>query len=114
MQNPIFYPRPLEFNGFRFVDKTHLMKVFPGFSGDVIQQTPSKLTDVDMTFHVWGTGRMACPGRYYAAAVMKVVMGQIIMNYDCNLADQSSPRYFAWRSTILPKQDTIIEFTPIS
>lgn len=113
MQDPKFYPDPLEFNGFRFVDEERLAKISSGASLGHSQQKPSKLTDVDMTFHVWGTGRMACPGRHYAAAVMKVIMGQVILNYNCNLVDQHARRYLYWRSTILPKPNTLIEFTPI-
>ena len=53
------------------------------------------------------------PGRYYAAAVMKVILGQIIMNYDCELADPKAPRLWTWRSTILPKAKTLAIFTPL-
>lgn len=48
------YPRPEEFSGFRFVDPAEL----PGASAPT-QPKPSKLTDVDYTFLMWGTGRMA-------------------------------------------------------
>jgi hypothetical protein len=52
------------------------------------------------------------PGRYYAAAVMKVILGQIIMNYDCELANPEAPRWWTWRSSMLPKENTIVIFTP--
>ncbi|CAG9998323.1 unnamed protein product [Clonostachys byssicola] len=111
MQNPEFYPSPLEFNGFRFADPNIL-----GDAGDAFkykQPKPSKLTDCDNTFHVWGTGRMACPGRYYATAVMKVIMGQVILHYDCEMVEQAGPRFFEWRSTILPRSNTMIKFKPL-
>lgn len=57
MQNSKSYPEPLEFNGFRFVDPLHLGPKAGNFK--VLQTKPSKLTDIDDTFHVWGTGRMA-------------------------------------------------------
>lgn len=59
MQNPEHYPEPLEFNGFRFVDRelienpAHSAFKFPQADG------PSSLTDVNGSWHVWGTGRMA-------------------------------------------------------
>ncbi|KAI0809677.1 cytochrome P450 [Xylaria sp. FL0064] len=110
MQNAEFYPEALAFNGFRFVDQSRVDIASSSFK--VLQPKPSKLTDVDSTWHVWGTGRMACPGRFYAVAVMKVIMGQIIMNYDCDLPDKETCRYISWRSTILPKQKTVVIFTP--
>lgn len=64
MQSPEHYPAPLQFNGFRFVD--------PERFGDgavpagPMQPRPSKLTDVNNAWHVWGTGRMA----WYAMSTM--------------------------------------------
>ena len=57
MQNPQFYPDPLEFNGFRFVSPADIDNAAGNFK--LLQAKSSKLTDVDETFHVWGTGRMA-------------------------------------------------------
>uniref|UniRef100_A0A0B7KLU2 Cytochrome P450 n=2 Tax=Bionectria ochroleuca TaxID=29856 RepID=A0A0B7KLU2_BIOOC len=94
MQDPEYYPNPLRFNGFRFPN-------------------PSKLTDVGNTFHVWGTGRMACPGRFYAAAIMKVITGQVILKYDTELIPGKGNRFFAWRSAILPKSSIRVAFKPV-
>ena len=59
MQNPDHYPQPLEFKGFRFVDPELLNNAnFPSFKFPQ-PQGPSKLTDVNGSWHVWGTGRMA-------------------------------------------------------
>ncbi|KAI0396783.1 cytochrome P450 [Xylariaceae sp. FL0594] len=57
MQNATFYPDPLTFNGFRYANPDSLNNFEGKFR--FVQPTPSKLTDVDNTFHVWGTGRMA-------------------------------------------------------
>ncbi|KAI1822652.1 cytochrome P450 [Xylaria intraflava] len=110
MQNAEFYPEALAFNGFRFVDQSRVGIASGNFK--FLQPKPSKLTDVDNTWHVWGTGRMACPGRFYAVAVMKVIMGQIILNYDCDLPDKKESRYLSWRSTVLPKHKTVVVLTP--
>lgn len=52
------------------------------------------------------------PGRYYAVAVMKVILGQIILNYDCDLVDLHVSRWFTWRSSMLPKGSTMVRLTP--
>ena len=57
MQDPKYYPSPLDFNGFRFASHDSIYKL--DMASKVSQPKPSKLTDVDDTFHVWGTGRMA-------------------------------------------------------
>ncbi|KAK7710206.1 hypothetical protein SLS64_005790 [Diaporthe eres] len=57
---------------------------------------------------------MACPGRFYAVAVMKVVLGQVILNYNCELAEPEASRWMVWRSTMLPKASTAVIFTPVS
>ncbi|KAI0893525.1 cytochrome P450 [Annulohypoxylon nitens] len=61
MQNAKNYPEPLSFNGFRFVDPSRVSQCMPEEAAPpgLFQPTPSKLTDVDNMWHVWGTGRMA-------------------------------------------------------
>ncbi|CAG8960196.1 hypothetical protein HYFRA_00010675 [Hymenoscyphus fraxineus] len=97
MTNPQDYPNPLEFQGFRFVD---LASFKEDLSVTLLSEgtRPSNLTDCNNSWHVWGTGRMTCPGRFYAAAVMKVMLANIIKNYDCKLADEKAERWFTWRS----------------
>jgi cytochrome P450 len=58
MTDPVSFPKPLEFSGFRFADPKLVESLESGV-GEVMQEKPKKLTDVDMTYHVWGTGRMA-------------------------------------------------------
>jgi hypothetical protein len=61
MTNEVNYPEALQFSGFRFADPN----LVRGVSSDkvdfdhIMQEKPTKLTDADMTYHVWGTGRMA-------------------------------------------------------
>ena len=62
MQNPDHYPKPMEFNGFRFVEQGLLEQAAGAAFDQVLQEQPSKLTDTydkNNTWHVWGTGRMA-------------------------------------------------------
>lgn len=60
MTNPIDFPEANTFSGFRFANPELVKSLENGHgSFDILQKKPTKLTDVDMTFHVWGTGRMA-------------------------------------------------------
>lgn len=56
---------------------------------------------------------MHSPGRFYAAAVMKVMLAQIILDYDCELVDKRAPRWFTWRSSMLPREKTMVVFQPV-
>jgi cytochrome P450 len=58
MTSPEYYPQATEFNGFRFADTTAIDTSVSEKFG-FIQPNPSKLTDVNDSWHVWGTGRMA-------------------------------------------------------
>lgn len=61
MTDPANFPEALQFSGFRFADPNVVKSVSDSRTNfeKVMQQKPTKLTDVDMTYHVWGTGRMA-------------------------------------------------------
>ncbi|KAF1852230.1 cytochrome P450 [Cucurbitaria berberidis CBS 394.84] len=103
------YPQPLDFNGFRFVDP----KMFNNQDmsiNEAFQLHASKLTDVGNTYHVWGTGRMTCPGRFYAAVVMKLLVAQVVLNYDFELMDKGTRRCWTWRSSMLPMESTLVKF----
>ncbi|KAI3317916.1 cytochrome P450 [Xylariaceae sp. AK1471] len=118
MQSAEHYPEPTTFYGFRFADTKpddENELTWGAAAGlDFRQPKPSRLADVDSTWHVWGTGRMSCPGRYYATAVMKVIMAQVLLNYDCELDDAQQSRCISWRSTVLPRKSTMVHFTPVS
>ncbi|OTA70053.1 cytochrome P450 [Hypoxylon sp. EC38] len=107
-----YYPSPEEFSGFRFVDPAYLLAADSCFKTAVTQPKPSKLTDVDHSFLMWGTGRMACPGRYYASAFMKIVVAQLLMNYDIKLVKPDAPRWISWRVAKIPRPWTKLAFTP--
>ncbi|KAL2756622.1 hypothetical protein ACRALDRAFT_2041267 [Sodiomyces alcalophilus JCM 7366] len=112
MRDERHYPRATEFNGFRFVDPELLSRIGRQSSFPTPQPKPSKLTDIDNTFPMWGTGRMSCPGRFYASAFMKVIIGNIIMDYDCKLVEPDAPRWMTWRSAMIPREKTMVTFTP--
>lgn len=50
------------------------------------------------------------PGRMYAAAIMKQIIAQVILNYDIRLVREDEKRCWVWRSSILPLEKTEIAF----
>ncbi|VUC22501.1 unnamed protein product [Clonostachys rosea] len=115
MRDSRHYPNPLEFSGFRFVDPAILEKTFiPLDAQGSMQPEPSNFDTLDHTYKIWGTGRMACmnsPGRVYASAALKVIIGEIIIKYKCKLLDPEARTYMTWRSTMLPKSSTTVVFS---
>ncbi|KAM7212431.1 cytochrome P450 [Rhypophila decipiens] len=116
-----YYTSPDEFSGFRFVPPSMVpdddgWKKRDGSSTSSsslpMQSTPSSLTDVDSSWLMWGTGRMACPGRYYATAFMKTVVAQLLLDYDFKLAEPESKRWISWRVAKIPKPWTKVVFVP--
>lgn len=38
--------------------------------------------ETDINFAAWGIGRHACPGRFFAVDLIKVVLNYVLMNYE--------------------------------
>ena len=43
---------------------------------------------------------------------MKVVVAQVLFNYDLALVKPDAPRWITWRAAMLPKAATMVSFTP--
>ncbi|RDB27628.1 Ent-kaurene oxidase [Hypsizygus marmoreus] len=69
------YDDPTVFDPFRFVDKTN--KVNVGRKVD--------MTSTHADFVAFGHGRHACPGRFFAANELKLMLAHILMTYDVKL-----------------------------
>ncbi|KAK0516452.1 hypothetical protein JMJ35_001055 [Cladonia borealis] len=100
MRDPANYVNPASFDGFRFVDKTTMDRHACSIT------SISKYTDTEPKFLFWSHGRRACPGRFYASHVLKLILRHILLHYDIKLADKSEPRTFAWRTAIVPRENT--------
>lgn len=86
--DPERYPRPNEFEGFRFV--THEENLPTTSVQDMLISTNSD-------FFVWGHGREACPARFFAATVLKLLVAHIVCHYDIKLlkvkGQERNPRW---------------------
>ncbi|KAF8165943.1 cytochrome P450 [Crassisporium funariophilum] len=66
--NEDLYPSPHSFQGFRFVNE------------DSLKQIPSAKPTLD--YNPFGYGKHACPGRFFAAAQLKLMLAHIVTTYD--------------------------------
>ncbi|RBR26346.1 uncharacterized protein FIESC28_00846 [Fusarium coffeatum] len=72
-----FYENPKEFDGLRF----YKMRQGPG------QENKYKYSSVGRDDLSWGFGRHACPGRYLSAVNIKLILAELLMNYDIKLCE---------------------------
>ncbi|PQE22390.1 cytochrome P450 protein [Rutstroemia sp. NJR-2017a WRK4] len=95
MHEPESYPDPYIFNGQRFVSCTSEMR-------------GTKFTDVSEKFPVWGYGSLACPGRFHASLVMKMVVAYLISNFDMRLENDRENVRWMWETFTMPYEKTRI------
>ncbi|KAF5530134.1 ent-kaurene oxidase [Fusarium napiforme] len=95
------YENPEEFDGLRF----HKWRKAPGKEKKYMYSSSG--TD-DLS---WGFGRHACPGRYLSAINIKLIMAELLMNYDIKLPeDVSRPENIEFEVLCSPEPDFEILF----
>ncbi|PNP81453.1 hypothetical protein FNYG_05259 [Fusarium nygamai] len=95
-KDPELYENPEEFDGLRF----HKWRKTPGKEKKYMYSSSG--TD-DLS---WGFGRHACPGRYLSAINIKLIMAELLMNYDIKLPDGvSRPENIEFEVLCSPEPD---------
>ncbi|EHK23856.1 uncharacterized protein TRIVIDRAFT_200187 [Trichoderma virens Gv29-8] len=107
MQDNTRYRDPQIFDGFRFA-RANVQLQQHRQSADVPDQRESKFTDTSPDWPIWGIGNAACPGRFYASLVTKLILIHILEDWECKMPDPEAPRSMTWRSSIVPRSSTII------
>ncbi|RXW14561.1 hypothetical protein EST38_g11290 [Candolleomyces aberdarensis] len=77
--DPEIYEDPHTFKGFRFCEGRN--------TGADSESDPlrRRMVSVDPTFLLFGHGRNACPGRFFAVNEVKALLAHILLNYDLKL-----------------------------
>ena len=81
-RDPSIFPDPDTFNGFRFADIPE-RKVWE--LNQFVSITPTNL--------LFGYGRHACPGRFFAANEIKMIVARVLLEFDFKNADGTTERY---------------------
>ena len=84
-QDPSFYPDSEKFDGFRFAK---LRK-----QGDAKSHARNQFVTTNEETVGFGYGRHACPGRFFAANEIKMILCRLILEYDFKNLDGSMERY---------------------
>lgn len=84
------YPAAQIFDGFRF--STLREKFNGGTSSGIKGGVRFQLTTATPEYLAWGYGRHACPGRFFVAVVLKMLLGHVVLHYDVKLSDNVLPQ----------------------
>jgi len=99
--DPEIYPNPHIFDPFRF------SKLRSEEESDVRHG----FTTVDKNFIPFGTGRHACPGRFFAAMELKIILAQLLLKYDFSLPPNTSrPKNIILNGGVFPDPKAEIVF----
>ncbi|KAJ7648219.1 cytochrome P450, partial [Mycena polygramma] len=103
--NPQVYPDPFTFDPFRFA------KLRTGESGS--SDIRQAFTTLSNDYIVFGVGTHACPGRFFAALKIKVILCEILMNYDVSfpVGHSTRPKPFAFNVFTMPNMTARLVFT---
>lgn len=116
MLDSAHYPHAETFDAFRFVPAGGTTTPEGRMEAEAKNDTASgrrngrarKFTDVDWKFPFWGLGKRACPGRFYASALLKITLAQLLLDYNFRLPTAASggerPLSFTWRNAVVPRQ----------
>ncbi|KAI6028871.1 cytochrome P450 [Pisolithus orientalis] len=95
------YENPNVFEPFRFADMRN--KEFEGSRHQMVAITPDLLS--------FGLGRHTCPGRFFAATVLKTMLAHIVMSYDVKRGnDESRPTTLHVGRAIVPNPTAKVMF----
>ncbi|KAF7165201.1 hypothetical protein CNMCM5623_009467 [Aspergillus felis] len=98
MHDKEVYPNPDEFDGRRFVTTMSSAR-------------GTKLTEVSEKFPIWGYGSLACPGRFHASLVIKMILAHLLSSFDMRFADEKARRKWSWETFTMPYESTRVVLT---
>ncbi|KAI1380203.1 cytochrome P450 [Hypoxylon crocopeplum] len=90
IQDPALYRNPEKFDAHRFLDlRNGTAEDLLGYKNKELHQ----LVTVTKDFMHFGWGRHACPGRFFAANEMKLILVSLLLDYDIRMPDGLAERY---------------------
>ena len=88
--NPSVYPNTDVFDGFRFSNFEKEQQgndPRPNLGGSI----RFRLVTTTPDYLVWGYGRHACSGRFFAALLLKLVLAHVVLRYDVKFENGGRP-----------------------
>ncbi|KAK5953726.1 hypothetical protein OHC33_004995 [Knufia fluminis] len=92
-RDPLIYDNPEVFDGFRF-SRLRDQTEGPATQYQMVSTAPE--------LHVFGHGKHACPGRFFAVTEMKLMFAELITRYDMKLAPGTGVNETFIATTLIP------------
>ncbi|KAI1462366.1 cytochrome P450 [Annulohypoxylon moriforme] len=107
--DPAVYPEPLEFKPFRFAEKRAVDHGAEKGEKEstYVQRARLAFATTSPEYCAFGHGRHACPGRFFAASELKLMLAYIILNYDIQIQEKRPENFWFGMNRIPPMKATI-------
>ncbi|KFH41336.1 Ent-kaurene oxidase-like protein [Hapsidospora chrysogenum ATCC 11550] len=105
LNDPAIYPDPDKFQPFRFANA----RAEAGKQGLLMEKARQGWTSVTRTYTAFGTGMHACPGRFFAANLLKVMLAYLLLHYDLEKLP-IRPRNSTFSVSIFPPLRATVKF----
>ncbi|KEY72636.1 hypothetical protein S7711_06270 [Stachybotrys chartarum IBT 7711] len=100
-REPEIYSDALEFKPFRFAEKRHEEGV------EYVKRARNAFATTSAEHLAFGHGRNACPGRFFAANELKLLLGHLLLNYDFAVETERPENKWIVVNLIPPMKTTI-------
>lgn len=95
------YPDPNEFKPFRFAEQRNDENV------EYIKRAAKAFASTSTDYLAFGHGRNACPGRFFAANELKLMLAHLILNYDIEIQGSRPPNMWFGLNRVPPLKASI-------
>jgi len=95
------YPDASTFNPFRFSDERSNQNV------DYIKRAAKSFATTSTEYLAFGHGRNACPGRFFAANELKIMLAHVVLNYDFEMKESRPRNKWFGMVRVPPMQATV-------
>lgn len=106
LHDPELYPDPETFKPFRFFER----RTEAAGNGESLEKLRQNWISVTSTYTAFGTGKHACPGRFFASNMLKITLAYILLTYNITPLDER-PKNDMFSVAILPSAKGRVEFT---
>ena len=105
------YPDAMKFNPFRYVNARDAIladeKTGKFAEKDMIKKANYSVVSTSADYQPFGHGRHACPGRFFAANELKLLLAYMVINYDIELQEKRPEGRWVGQVSLPPMQAKI-------